>query len=315
MAAEMLPWARAREEGAWCRVRVGEPSSRSRCSGLLAALVVAVGPRQLRHTAARSWLILTGGLVDVGGHRLRIEQTGAGAPTVVFDAGLNQPMETWGAVRSQVAAFTRVVTYNRAGLGKNPGKSDRASGPSPRTSEHVVRDLHTLLGKAGVGPPYVLVGHSFGGLNVRLFASRYPSEVIGLVLVDAAHEDQFLRFATLKPPEQREKYLRHEKGENVEGVDLLASGTQVRTASPLAPMPFVVLTAYPAVDPSDPAGQKLRQAQTEMQESLARLVPNGKHIIADNSGHFIQRDRPDLVVAAIRMVVEAARQQASATRG
>ena len=283
---------------------------------LVAAVLGSLGPRRVLGpawpAAQRAWLIWTGGLVDAGGHRLRIDRKGEGAPTVVFDAGLNQSMDTWRNVRSEVAAFTRVVTYTRAGLGKGPAKSDRADGPRPRTSEHIVRDLHALLANAGIRPPYVLVGHSLGGLNVRLFATRYPSEVVGMVLVDSAHEDQIARFAALKPPEQREAYLRHESGENLEGVDLVSSGTQVRTAGPLPAMPFVVLTAHPPVDPSDPAAQRGLQAQTEMQQSLARLLPDGKHIIAENSGHFIQRDRPDLVVEAIRMVVEAARQRSSA---
>jgi pimeloyl-ACP methyl ester carboxylesterase len=270
---------------------------------LFAVAVVVAGPQRVFRRVERSWLILTGALVDAGGYRLRIDLEGVGTPTVVMDAGLNQTMNSWGSVPSQVATFTRVVIYNRAGL----EKSDMPAGPRPRTSQQIIDDLHTMLVNAGIKGPYVLVGHSFGGLNVRLFASQHPEKVAAIVLVDASHEDQYARFAALKSPEDREKYLSHEGGENHERVDILSSAAQVRAAGPLPAVPLIVLTAGPRDEPSDAVSRATAAAQTELQQNLAGLIPGGRQIVAENSGHFIQLDRPDLVVDAIRSAVEAVR--------
>src|SRR4029077_6435620 len=121
-------------------------------------------------------------------------------------------------------------------------------------------------------------GHSFGGLNVRLYASEHPGEVAGVVLIDASHEEKYLPFAALKPPEEREVYLRHEGGANCESVDLLASGKEVHAAASLPPIPLAVLSAdaYDREGSANGAGAK---AQMEMQSSLAHLVLNGSHVI------------------------------------
>jgi pimeloyl-ACP methyl ester carboxylesterase len=264
---------------------------------LLASVIGVSGPRA---AIERGWLILTGGLVDVGGYRLRLACFGAGSPVVVMDAGLNQTIPTWGHVPSSVATFTRACAYDRAGL----GESDH--GPVPRTSRQIVGELHALLGNAGISGPYVLVGHSFGGQNVRLYASEYPGDVVGMVLVEASHEDQYVRFAALLSPNQREPYLQHEGGANDEQVDMITSGAQVREARPLPGMPLIVLTAQLATLPEDPL---VAQTGYELQAQLARLVPNGKQVMVANSGHFIQLDQPQAVVDAIQEVVAAARKR------
>lgn len=144
-----------------------------------------------------------GELIQVGGHRLHLIRRGAGGPAVVLDAGLAGFSLDWGLVYPEVARFTTVCAYDRAGY----GWSER--GPSPRTSERIVDELRTLLDTAGVEPPYVLVGHSFGGYNVRLFANRYPCDVAGMVLVDVSHEDMPERLA----PDLRKSYERLESME------------------------------------------------------------------------------------------------------
>src|SRR5262249_44822905 len=154
-------------------------------------------------------------------------------------SGLCQPLRTWRGVEEALAQLTRVCMYDRAGI----GLSDPAT--VPRTGERIVEDLNTLLTKAGVAPPYVLVGHSAGGLIVRLYAHRYAEKVTGLVLIDTAHEDQFVRFAALLPPEAREKFWQHERGQNCERIDLEALGNEVRAARHLAEMPLAVLTVPP----------------------------------------------------------------------
>lgn len=129
-----------------------------------------------------------GRLVDVGSHRLHIHcqgETAPDRPVVVIDAGQGDFSLSWAGVASRVAEFARVCTYDRAGL----GWSD--AGPQPRTARVMVEELRALLARASVPGPYVLVGASTGGMNVRLFAHEYPHDIAGLVLVDSAHEDQF----------------------------------------------------------------------------------------------------------------------------
>jgi pimeloyl-ACP methyl ester carboxylesterase len=242
----------------------------------------------------------TGGLVDVGGHRLRVDCRGTGLPTVLMDAGLSQPMRTWGTIPAGVAGFTRVCTYDRAGV----GESDR--GPRPRTSRDIVDELDRLVANAPIPGPYVVVGHSFGGLNMRLFAIRHPGEVVGIVLVDASHEAQYARFVALMPPGEREAYLQHEQGDNGEGVDLVASGALVAAAGALPPVPLVVLSAR---DATEPPGGARQHAHDELQAELARLTSDGRRIFVEDAGNFIQLDRPAVVLEAIRTVVEDARRR------
>lgn len=269
---------------------------------LAAVCVIVLGPRRVivggRKKLERGWLILNGGLVDVGGHRLRIERFGKGTPAVVFEAGLAQPRTTWGKVPNDVAAFTQAVIYDRAGL----GESDEVNGR--RTSKETVAELHAMLNAAGIEAPYVLVGHSFGGLNVRLFTSQFPDEVAGIVLVESSHEDEYTRLAILMPEQQRNEYLRHEGGGNYEKVDLLASAEQIKAAPALKPLPLVVISA-----PGNPnaVGEAAAEVHDELQLALSRLLPNASQVIAEGSGHFVQLDRPNLVSDAIRKVIEQAR--------
>lgn len=119
-----------------------------------------------------------GELVDLNGHNLHWLSRGEGSPTVVFESGLMSTVLSWTDIQSEIAKATRAVCYDRAGLGwSDPG-------PAPRDADQIVKELHQLLDQAQVSPPFILVGHSFGGLTTRLFAARYPKEVAGLVLID-----------------------------------------------------------------------------------------------------------------------------------
>ena len=126
-----------------------------------------------------------GRLVNAGGLRLQMNCTGTGPPTVILDSGLGELLPEWEKVQAAVAGFARVCSYDRAGYG------DSDAGPMPRTSAQIATELHRALQGSGEPPPYLLVGHSFGGYNVRVFAGKYPSEVTGIVLVDSPQEDQY----------------------------------------------------------------------------------------------------------------------------
>ena len=120
-----------------------------------------------------------GRMVDLGSHRLHLYETGTGGPTIVMESGLMSTVLSWTELQRGLSKSFRVVSYDRAGLGWSE------LGPMPRTAERIVDELHLALGKADIKPPYILIGHSFGGLLMPLFAARYPDEVTGMVLIDA----------------------------------------------------------------------------------------------------------------------------------
>jgi pimeloyl-ACP methyl ester carboxylesterase len=170
----------------------------------------------------------------------------------------------------------------------------------------------------------VLVGHSFGGLNVRLYADQYPTEVVGMVLVDARHEDGWARWRAVLPPATPDErqgltdvrtFLEDppdpdQDPGNVERIDWEASDAQVRATGSLGDRPLVVLTAGrydPPPDLPEDVAARLGQVNQELQHELAQLSTNSTHIIVDNSGHYIHDEQPNVVVAAIRRVVDAAR--------
>lgn len=152
---------------------------------VLTALTCTAGTfakRQLAHGN-----LPPGQRTNVGDYNMHIYCAGAGSPTVTLEAGLNDFFISWSTIQPGVAEATRVCSYDRAGLGWS-----KAS-PFPRMSEVIVQELHTLLQNTGIEGLYILVGHSFGGINMRLFAQQYPQEVMGIVLVDSAHEQQAAR--------------------------------------------------------------------------------------------------------------------------
>ncbi len=279
---------------------------------------------------------------DVGGFKMHMDCKGEGSPTVILESGLGDSYLSWRKVQPQIAKFTRVCSYDRAGLGYSEPSSQ------PRTSQVIAGELHTLLKAAGIAPPYVLVGHSMGGFNVRLYASLYPSEVTGMVLVDASHPDQDNRF----PPELKNmegSWLReaefleyttpfgvprliglcdqdpvqraaecnfHSAREGVAELKSFAeSAAQTAATGSLGDMPLVVLSHDPDKPSADlpvDLAKPTNEAWEKMQEELAHLSTRGTQQIAKNSSHYIQIDRPDLVIDAVRSVVEQARAAQSA---
>jgi pimeloyl-ACP methyl ester carboxylesterase len=223
------------------------------------------------------------------------------------------------------------------------------AGVGPRTSQQIVQELHTLLGKAGVRAPYVLVAHSLGGIHMQLYASQYPHEVAGMVLVDSSHEQQFSRqdmaqipsflpllikaltpFGVARvvntlaapapnlPPDmktERAAIYSHTRSMYAAADEMSAipvSAQQLRAAPmQMGDKPLLVLTrgmkeSSPFSSPEE--ADRMEQAWRELQADLASRSSNGKQIIAERSGHFIQFYQPELVIDAIHQVVAAARQ-------
>jgi pimeloyl-ACP methyl ester carboxylesterase len=268
---------------------------------------------------------------------LHIYCTGQGSPAVILESGLGDSYLSWRKVQPEIAKFTRVCSYDRAGI----GYSD--SSEMPRTSDVLAEELHALLLKAEIPPPYILVGHSMGGYDVRLYVHVYGDDVAGMVLVDASHPDQEKRF----PPElrnmegswQREaeffEYTMpigvprllgfcdedpvqraaecnwHTAREGVAEMKAIHnSAAMAALTGALGDMPLVVLSHDPEKPSADlPAdlAKPTNDAWGKMQEELARLSTRGTQAIAKNSSHYIQLDRPDLVIEAVRRVMEQER--------
>ena len=283
-----------------------------------------------------------GTLVGVGIHRLHVHCTGRGSPSVVFESGLGGTSLDWAKVQPEVSRFTRACSYDRAGY----GWSER--GPEPRHAGRIAQELDRLLAHADIPPPWVLVGHSFGGLAVRLLAARKERRAMaGLVLVDATHEDQFQRMESagvrlpmaptgrrfvisnhwlvpsalpesLKPLAQRlalaRKAIRTLYGELG---SLRHSARQVGSIRRAPEAPVIVLARSPRQDPRK-GHDRLDGTWLDLQRELAETMKDGSFQVVSGSGHYIHLDRPSRVVGAIRTIVDryrAGRKDAARNRG
>jgi pimeloyl-ACP methyl ester carboxylesterase len=299
-----------------------------------------------------------GKFVDLGTHRLHLLEEGRGSPTIILEAGLMSTNLSWTDIRHKLGESYRVVTYDRAGL----GWSD--IGPMPRTAERIVEELHSLLGRVAIPPPYVLVGHSFGGLTMPLFAARYPEKISGMVLVDpvmpaewnppsehdlkranigskvcrraallsrvgvirfvasllnsraknvASHIVRLISRGTPAdsgtvsspwfwnlPPNERQMasvFWVQEKFCNTiasQLENLPESARRIAELDNLCDKPVVILSAT-----STPPKRR------EQHILISQRLPQGRHLLADKSSHWIMQDQPELVLGAIHAVAQS----------
>lgn len=273
-----------------------------------------------------------GQMVDVGGYRLHINCTGTGSPTVVIDAGLGGWSLTWNSIQEEVAKTTRVCTYDRAGMGYSEAS------PLPRTAGQFAYELHTLLERANIEGPYVLVGHSLGGLTVRIFAHDYPTEVAGLVLIDSMSPGQMTQPSAEIAPQtsyQPSAFSLPFFLGRIGLVRLLAEPLGLIQHLPAETQPayaaFAVTpqTAQTFVDEFSNVQVSLAQADAvssfgdlplivltaalnqqanwqTMQTELLLLSSNSQQMMVD-SGHEIETDQPEAAVAAIVTMVSQLR--------
>lgn len=251
-------------------------------------------------------------LIDLGGYRVDVARAGSGTPAIVLVGGLGNALDTWDKITAAAARYSTVVAYSRSGL----GRSD--PGPSHHTANDSVLELHALVGKLQLKPPYVLVGASYGGIIVRLYTSLYPNDVAGLVFVDSSHEAQVKRFGELdeKYPAQFQEFFADklktltgaEADETRESVRIQTAGS-VEGMKPLPDIPIAVLTSMKPVDNPPYVNQTARgyEAWRAMHEEWAGRSRNALHIVTTHAGHHIQDDEPQLVLDAIKFVLERQR--------
>ena len=201
--------------------------------------------------------------------------------TVVLIAGGGGRTDTWDRVQTPISRFTHVCSYDRQGLGKSDPRKDE----SPQSVGEIVSDLEALLKAAAVAPPYLLVGHSIGGLYARAFDAQYDSQVSGMVLLDSSHEEQIWRFAQSEPQALSE-YPRWRDQQFMASQGFLPLGQHLawRFTKPL------IVIEHGA--PPEPVWH-------EMQQDLASRSPKSRFITATNSSHYIQKLDPQRVIDAV----------------
>jgi pimeloyl-ACP methyl ester carboxylesterase len=231
------------------------------------------------------------GRADVGGYELAYECLGEGEPTVVLEAGLGAAgtCEFVGFI-DQVAAITRVCTYDRAGTGTSDDRPDGAH----VTAGLMAEELHRLLDVLEIKEPVVLVGHSYGGMPVRAFEGGYPSDVAGMVLIDVSSEPEVPIYERLDAGPWIDRTDR---------IDIHATVRELHAAGDLGDIPLVVVTAGII---EDEWLATVPDLAARAQARLAGLSSNAYEVVASDSGHFVHRDAPDVVLAAIEEVVAAA---------
>lgn len=250
-------------------------------------------------------------LIDIGTHKLDVLRAGTGTPTIVFEAGLGDDgLDDWKRVWPAVAEMSSVVVYSRSGNGRSQ------LGPGDHSARTCATELHALLTHLSLKPPYLLVGRSYGGILVRLYTSLYPNEVAGMVLVDATHEQQVRRWGMIDSayPAAFRTYFDSvlktlqpgaDAAETRETMRIQAAG-EVEGMRPLPDMPLAVLTSM-RVDPTARyvnGTARGHEAWREMHDEWFRRSTNAIHIVTTKSGHAIQDQEPDLVVQAIRFVLD-----------
>ena len=258
---------------------------------------------------------------DVDGRVLRYICSGEGTPAVVVDQGQGLSIERgfqrhekfgWAKVFAEIQKATRILMHDRAGL----GASNVADGP--RAAAEMVQDLRAVLSAAHVQPPYVLVGHSIGGFNVRQFAARFPSEVAGVVLVESSHPDQMARMTKVLPAESPDEPLLLkgfriglDPASSSEKIDFNQSATQARALTTLGFTPLVVVSQSPRAfgPPGIPhdVWEKMRLVWSDLQKDLLALSSNSRQVVAGHAGHNVQAEEPQLVIDAILEVVNEVR--------
>lgn len=253
------------------------------------------------------------GLVETSRGAIFAHVLGQSYPAVVLEAGAGDDHSTWDNIQPAVAKFARVCSYDRTGRGSNSTAS------YPHTIQQMIDDLQALLIAIQLTPPYIFVGHSLGCLVLLLYAQQHPDTVAGVVLVDGPHPQQGERFTTALAAAGFSEHTGVQQiltmargvdpGAHPDGVDFAASLAMLDPSFSLGDAPLVILTNQELPEQTFPdlplaAAQAFQQAWQGMQAELIGLSINGAQITVAESGHYIHRDQPQIVIDAIRQVVD-----------
>lgn len=264
-------------------------------------------------------------LVDIGTHSLHMRCTGKGSPVVVIDTGVGDTSERWQDFQALVGQITRVCAYDRAGYGTSE------PGPLPRDSGRAADELKLLLENARVKGPYLLVGHSLGGLNVQVFADRYPDQVAGLILLDPtplpfisgqAFPELYRMFEQQAVELQKVTEAARKSGDPEaqaradylgaiasEHAALIAeSAAQVAVIASFGDLPLMVIGSGKPNPAFGEQAEAFQQFWIEQNQALALKSTNGAFVLAQESSHYLHEDASDVVLDAIRQMVERSQQ-------
>lgn len=259
---------------------------------------------------AEDFLGRPGKLVDIGaGRRLLLHCVGSGSPTVVLEAGFGADASQWRDVQPDIARDTRTCAYDRAGFGFS------AAPAGVRDARDEITDLRRLLARARIDPPYVVVGHSYGGVLARVFAHLHPTETAGLVLIDTVGRNGRSRQLAIWPESQARTIRRRLATTVRDGVDIAVGEALAARLTTLGDTPLAVVTAGRHDDfprrPSSLAGAQER-LWGQMQDELAQLSSNRVHVVAARSNHDVPSSRsgqPAVAIRAVEAVLDAARDE------
>lgn len=270
-----------------------------------------------------------GSLVDIGGYRLHAQVFGKGNTTIILDAGMGDSLLAWSKVIPDISGVAKVFAYDRAGL----GWSEKS--PLPRSSLQVVEELYLLLEKSNIKGPFILVGHSFGGLNMQLFAKKYPDDVAGLVLVDSAHENEMdkipktnslgkmiikagmwaapigiprLYLSLNNPAEQAVKSTVKHQYTSIDESAMFADSMAIlkETKRGFGKLPLTVIARnHPSAILEQKKNTSLRNLEwAKLQEDLVQRSLNSTLIFSESKQHSIHRSQPRIVIEAIKQMVK-----------
>lgn len=262
-----------------------------------------------------------GELVEVDGRTMHLACVGDGAPVVVFEAGLGAPAETFADVQQTIGATTRTCFYDRAGYGASE------AGPEPRTAATIADELHALLDAAGEDGPYVIAGHSFGGIIGIVFAGAYPDDTAALALLDSSHPGMLAELEavpeimTLQDADV-ESTLEAIPAAGPEYESLAESLAEAADVGPLGDLPLAVVAHGQSLDTLLPAAaleafditadviDRYEAIWRGLQEDLATLSTASTFVVAENATHYVYVGAPDVVVDAVTALVEQVRASA-----
>ena len=293
--------------------------------GLILLLLVGFVYQSYKSYVDSSSFEKSGEMLDVGGYSLYVEDSGSGKVNVIFDSGMGDDLSVWNKVANKVSKFSRVITYDRAGLGWSE------ESPKKRDSKAIIEELHSILEQKNLTGPIVLVGHSFGGVNMQLYALTYPEDIAALVLIDSAHEDQINRmprtglfqkyvfkfgmlaapfglprlYLSNTSPEERAKKstTKHQYTSLDEASYFPQSLNQLDTLNPnYGGLPLMVIARN---QPSSEIQNKNTKHYiwAGLQESLASRSTDSTLIFTGERQHSIHKVQPEIVIEAIQTLV------------